>query len=192
LTPDGDLARLVAADSRPRLVGRLLGRALRVPGIGVWLGRVARSPTRVRFLSVRVGRVHAWLLRHAGGRLRRSWLFAGGQPVLALITTGRRSGVARTTPVACFTAGADLVVAGMNLGARRPPAWALNLQTNPDAAIEFAGQRIDVTARRAQGAEAARLWQRWVELQSSAEPLSELAGREIPLFVLSRRSALED
>ena len=30
----------------------------------------------------------------SGGRLKRSFLFAAGQPVLALTTTGRKSGTA--------------------------------------------------------------------------------------------------
>jgi deazaflavin-dependent oxidoreductase (nitroreductase family) len=109
--------------------------------------------------------------------------------VLALSTTGRRSGLERTTPVACFSDGADVVVAGMNLGDERTPSWALNLDAEPRAAIDLAGRHTAVTARRAGGEEAMRLWRRWVELQPSAEPLRQLAGREIPLFVLTPRDA---
>ena len=185
---DVPLSQLVESDSRRRRVGALLGFALRLPVVGLWLARATRAPARARFLSTRVGRVHAWILRHSAGRLRRSWLFAAGQPVLALTSTGRRSGRERTTPVACFAEGPDLVIAGMNLGDERTPAWALNLEANPGCQIEIAGQRIAAFARRAQGDEAVRLWRRWVELQPSAAPLRELAGREIPLFVLSRRS----
>ena len=36
-------------------------------------------------------------------------------------------------------------------------------------------------------AERERLWRRWVELQPSADAFRRLAGREIPLFVLTRR-----
>jgi deazaflavin-dependent oxidoreductase (nitroreductase family) len=115
-------------------------------------------------------------------------VFAAGQPVLALTTVGRRSGLPRSTAVACFTDGDDLVVAGMNLGVSRHPAWALNLESNPNATIEVGGQRIPVTARRATDGEAAQLWRRWLELQPSADAFRELAGREIPLFVLVRRS----
>jgi deazaflavin-dependent oxidoreductase (nitroreductase family) len=72
----------------------------------------------------------------------------------------------------------------MNLGAERPPAWALNLEANPRATIELSGERLPVVARRAQGVEAETLWTRWVGLQPSAEPLRQLAGRDIPMFVL--------
>jgi hypothetical protein len=58
----------------------------------VLLARIVRSFTRFRRLQPLVGRVHAFLLRHSGGRLHRSLLLAGGQPVLALTTTGRCPG----------------------------------------------------------------------------------------------------
>jgi deazaflavin-dependent oxidoreductase (nitroreductase family) len=104
-----------------------------------------------------------------------------------LSTVGRKSGLPRSTAVACFTDGEDLVVAGMNLGVDRHPSWALNLEANPEATIDFAGQTIPVDAMRATGNRAAQLWQRWVELQPSAEAFRTLAARDIPLFVLSRR-----
>ncbi len=181
------LGRLIEIDSRPRRAGRLLGWLFELPLIGRWLARAGRAPNKAGFVSTRVTRLHARLLRGSGGRLRRSWLFAAGQPVLALTTTGRKSGLPRTTAVACFRHGDDMVLAGMNLGLQRDPAWALNLEANPEAVIELHGQRIAVTARQATGEEAAALWRRWLELQPSAEAFHQLAGRDIPLFVLTRR-----
>jgi deazaflavin-dependent oxidoreductase (nitroreductase family) len=180
------LAKLVETASRRRRFGILLAWLVELPLIGPGLARMTRAPIRIRFVSTRVTRFHAWTLRLAGGRLRRSWLFAAGQPVLALTTTGRKSGLPRSTAVACFSGGDDLVVAGMNLGLSRHPAWALNLDANPEAIIDISGQKIAVTARRATDDEAARLWRRWLDLQPSAESFRELAGRDIPLFVLTR------
>lgn len=75
----------------------------------------------------------------------------------------------------------------MNLGLARDPSWALNLEANPEATIDLGGETIAVTARRAKGDEARRLWQRRIEVQPSGERFRSLAGREIPLFVMSRR-----
>lgn len=185
--PSPPLAKLIEADSRRRSVGALLGWLVELPVVGIWVARATRAPNRIRFASTRMTRLHAWLLRRAGGRLRRSWLFAGGQPIMSLTTTGRRSGRPRTTVVTCFTYGDDLASAGMNLGVSRDPSWVLNLEANSDATIELRGQVIPVTGRRARGAEAERLWQRWVEVQPSAEAFRDVAGRDIPLFVLTRR-----
>jgi deazaflavin-dependent oxidoreductase (nitroreductase family) len=165
----------------------LLGRLVDLPLIGPGLARITRAPIKIRFLSTRLTRLHASLLRLTGGRLRRSWVFAAGQPVLALTTTGRRTGLPRSTAVACFSHGDNLVLAGMNLGVTHHPAWALNLQANPTATIDISGQHIRVTARQATDDEADKLWQRWLELQPSADAFRELAGRDIPLFVLARR-----
>jgi deazaflavin-dependent oxidoreductase (nitroreductase family) len=181
------VAGLVETESRRRGFGAFLGWLVELPAVGPWLARVTRAPIKVRFVSTRVTRFHAWLLRSSRGRLRRSWVFAAGQPVLALTTVGRRSGLPRSTAVACFTHGDDLVVAGMNLGVSRHPAWALNLESNPNATIEVGGQRIPVTARRATDGEATKLWRRWLELPPPADAFRELAGRDIPLFVLVRR-----
>jgi deazaflavin-dependent oxidoreductase (nitroreductase family) len=185
--PEATLASLVAHDSRQRAFGGLLGRLVDLPLIGESIARAMRLPNRARFLSTRVTRLHAWLLRRARGRMRRSWLFAAGQPVLSLTTIGRRSGEPRTTAVACFVDGDDLVLAGMNLGLHRNPAWALNLEASPSATIEVAGEAVGVVARRATGQEAVRLWHRWLELQPSAEAVHRIASRVIPLFVLTRR-----
>lgn len=167
-----------------------MGWLVRLPVVGNMIARLTRLPNRLR-ASRRLTRFHAWLLRASGGRLRRSYLFAAGQPILSLTTTGRRSGLPRSTAVACFDTEGELVVAGMNLGLERQPAWALNLAANPEAVIHLGGAEIPVIARRAAGPDAERLWERWVELQPSAEAFQDLAGRDIPLFVLSARTINE-
>jgi deazaflavin-dependent oxidoreductase (nitroreductase family) len=128
------------------------------------------------------------VLRASRGRIRRSLLFAGGQPVLSLTTTGRRSGRSRSTTVAYMRDGESYVVTGVALGSERHPAWVLNLTANPAAEIEVGGKRIPVTARRARGAEEQRLWRRWVERLPATEAFREIAGREIPVMVLKPRA----
>lgn len=188
--PAVPLGHLVAELSAPRTVGRLIGWAVALPGVGRLLSRAMRAPLQITWLSSPTTRLHGWLLRRSGGRLRRSWLFAAGQPVLSLTTIGRRTGAARSTAVACFIDNEDLVLAAMNLGRESNPGWAHNLMSNPHAEIELNGQRIAVTAERAHGTEADRLWARWVELQPSAKAFRDLAGRDIPVFIVRRRDAV--
>jgi deazaflavin-dependent oxidoreductase (nitroreductase family) len=157
----------------------------------VLLARVLRFLTRFRRLQPVVGRVHAFLLRHSGGRLHRSLLLAGGQPVLALTTTGRRSGEKRTTVVAYLRHGDAYAVGAVNLGSDRNPAWCLNLLANPDAEIEVSGRRIQVHARRAEGEEASRLWDGFLEQLPATRHSLELARRDVPVMVLEPRTAAE-
>jgi deazaflavin-dependent oxidoreductase (nitroreductase family) len=155
------------------------------------LVRLVRLLTRPRWLTTRFTRLHAAALRAAGGRIRRSYVFAAGQPVLSLTTVGRRTGLARSTALAYFREGSALVVTASNLGSERDPQWSRNLEANPTATVVLDGKRRDVRARRVTGQEAERLWTKWVELQPAAESFRRVAGRPIPVFILKPESVRE-
>ncbi len=143
-----------------------------------------RLLTRTR-LQPHVGRLHARVLGRAGGR--RSVL-AGGQPVLALTTTGRRSGARRSTVVAYVAVGDAYAVGALNLGSDRDPAWALNLEADPRAEVQVAGERVAVLARRAAGAEADALWQAFVGQFGQIAATLAIVRREPPVYVLEPSS----
>jgi deazaflavin-dependent oxidoreductase (nitroreductase family) len=152
------------------------------------LARFIRLFGKPRAISTRISRLHAAILRASRGRIRRSWALALGQPVMSITTTGRKSGEPRSTAVAYFKDRDAVVITAANLGNERHPAWALNLQTNPRATIVVGGRRLAVRARRARGEERERLWARWVELQPAAKAAAAIAGREIPVFVLTAQA----
>jgi deazaflavin-dependent oxidoreductase (nitroreductase family) len=126
-------------------------------------------------------RLHAWVYRRSGGRFLRRM---GGQPVLLLQTTGRRSGRTHTTPVQYLADGETFVVVASNAGAARPPAWYLNLRANPHAQIRVGARGIDVRAQEATGQERAELWQRLMAANRYLEPAARKAGRDLPLMAL--------
>jgi deazaflavin-dependent oxidoreductase (nitroreductase family) len=169
---------IVAATERSGPSARALRRA-----------RLARLATRVRPLQARFTWLHARLLRLFRGRWRRSLLLAGGQPVLALTTTGRRTGRRRSTPVAYMPWGDAYVITAANLGDERPPHWFGNLMANPDAEVHVHGRRQPVRARRAEAGERERLWAEWLHRLPASEAFQEIAGREIPVVVLEPWSA---
>jgi deazaflavin-dependent oxidoreductase (nitroreductase family) len=111
----------------------------------------------------------------------------GRAPVLLLTTTGRRSGEPRTAPVLYLTDADRLVVIGSNAGNERPPAWALNLRAHPDASIEIRGERRDVRARVAEGAERDALWQRMNAQYGGFDDYRARTAREFAVFVLEPR-----
>jgi deazaflavin-dependent oxidoreductase (nitroreductase family) len=108
----------------------------------------------------------------------------GGQPVLLLQTTGRRSGRTRTTPVQYLADGDTFVVVASNAGAARLPAWYLNLRANPHAQIDVGGRSVDVRAQEAAGQERAELWQRLTAANRYLKFAASKAGRELPLMAL--------
>jgi deazaflavin-dependent oxidoreductase (nitroreductase family) len=150
--------------------------------------RVLRSLTRFRRLQPLVGRLHAAMLRRARGRVRRSFVFAGGQPVLALTTTGRRTGRLRSTALAYLRHGNAYAVGALNLGSERDPEWALNLRAEPAAWVDVEGRRIAVRAREAIGDEAEQLWAGFIRQLPQVANTRRIADRHVPVFVLESAS----
>ena len=138
---------------------------------------------RLRRAAIRaMGRTHLALYRLSRGRLLGR---IAGMPVLLLTTTGRRSGARRTTPLTFFRDGADLVVIASNGGSHRPPAWSLNLQHDPHAVVEIAGETIAVTARTASAEERERLWARITATYAGYARYQERTSRRIPVLLLT-------
>src|SRR3954467_8730113 len=104
------------------------------------LSRLRNWLTNVRWLSTRWTRLHVRILRLTKGRLKFGFFLGGKLPVLALTTTGRKSGEQRSSVVAYLRHGDAYAVVASNAGAKRFPAWWFNLQADPSAEIDAAGE----------------------------------------------------
>jgi deazaflavin-dependent oxidoreductase (nitroreductase family) len=104
--------------------------------------------------------------------------------VLALTTTGRRSGLRRTTTVAYLQHRDGVAVTALNLGSDRHPAWSLNLRADADASVHVNGEEKPVRAREARGEEADALWRAIIDRLPTTGQARQLARREVPIFVL--------
>jgi deazaflavin-dependent oxidoreductase (nitroreductase family) len=136
--------------------------------------------------------IPAWALR-AGGKLNvpvyratRGRLFGriGRAPVLLLTTTGRRSGMPRTAPVLYLADGERFVVIGSNAGNERTPAWALNLQADPNVEVQVGSRRQKMRARVTEGEGRRELWGRMNDQYGGFDDYRARTARDIPLFVL--------
>ncbi|HVA30462.1 MAG TPA: nitroreductase/quinone reductase family protein [Gaiellaceae bacterium] len=142
-----------------------------------------RALTRLLFRrSLRLMSVaHRLLYRASAGRIGgRVW----GLSILLLTTTGRRSGLPRTTPLCFLPAGDGLVVVASNGGMDWFPDWWLNLQADPQATVTIGDRRRPVVARRAAPDEHARLWAELIAIAPGYLRYRERTQREIPLVVL--------
>ena len=146
--------------------------------------RIRNRLTGLRRSSPAVTRAHAALIRLSGGRIRRSFLFTGGMPVLVLTTTGRKSGQQRSTPVGYLKHGDAFAVLASNAGNDRSPAWWLNLQAHPSAEVLAKRARIPVTARRADASVEKELWSDFARLNPGFDEYRNLTERQIPVVVL--------
>ncbi|WP_412544050.1 nitroreductase/quinone reductase family protein [Longispora sp. K20-0274] len=109
-----------------------------------------------------------------------------GNDILLLTTRGRRTGRLRRTALIYGRDGDDLVLVASNGGARKHPAWYLNLAADPAVRLQVGAERFAGAARTASGAERERLWRAMAERFPRYDTYQEVAGREIPLVVVER------
>jgi deazaflavin-dependent oxidoreductase (nitroreductase family) len=128
-----------------------------------------------------LGGMHRRVYRLTGGKI-------GGQigklPVLLLTTIGRKSGQARTQPLAYTQVGDGYAVIASKGGVAQHPLWYLNLRANPLAEVTVGRETRRVRARDAQGEERERLWRAFADLYPGYDRYAQKTSRRIPVVVL--------
>ncbi|MFI9806441.1 nitroreductase family deazaflavin-dependent oxidoreductase [Streptomyces sp. NPDC052301] len=124
--------------------------------------------------------------RLSGGRFLLS---AQLLPGVILTSTGARSGLPRRTPLACMPEqdGTSWLLVGSNFGRTGHPAWTHNLLAHPDAAINWRGRDIPVTARLLTGQERAAAWRAVLAFWPPYAAYQSRVTREIRLFRITTR-----
>ncbi|MFF4182174.1 nitroreductase family deazaflavin-dependent oxidoreductase [Streptomyces sp. NPDC001691] len=124
-------------------------------------------------------------------RLTRGRVILSAQmlPGVVLTTRGAKSGLPRTTPLACMPEeGRDTwILIGSNFGRPGHPAWTGNLLAHPDAEISWRGRDIAVRARLLDGEERLEAWQAALNFWPPYATYQSRIEREIRLFRLERR-----
>lgn len=138
-------------------------------------------------VGLRILRLHWWIYERSGGRVGHRML---GTPCLLLRTTGRRTGLPRTSALTYARDGESyLVVASMG-GADQAPAWLHNLRAAPEAEAQVARTRFPVTARVVEPADPGfdRLWQLVNDNNNGRyRRYQQKTSRPIPVVVLSKQ-----
>jgi F420H(2)-dependent quinone reductase len=126
-------------------------------------------------------KLHRAVYRASGGRLGTRLL---SLDMCLLTTRGRKSGLERTVPLACFARGDEVIVVASNNGQDRHPIWFLNLEAHPEARVRLGRRERRMRAHVATPAERAELWS-WLEQRQRFLPHhQEQTRREIPVVVL--------
>ncbi|WP_438293264.1 nitroreductase/quinone reductase family protein [Streptomyces sp. HUAS TT7] len=124
-------------------------------------------------------------------RLTRGRVILSAQmlPGAVLTARGAKSGLVRTTPLACMPeeGGDTWVLIGSNFGRPGHPAWTGNLLAHPDAEISWKGRDIAVRARLLQGEERTEAWRAALNFWPPYATYQSRVDREIRLFRLERR-----
>src|SRR5262245_31874490 len=108
-----------------------------------------------------------------------------GTRLLALTTTGAKTGKLRRALLFFSKEGSDYVIAGTASGATHDPAWYHNLEAHPTPSVEVDGRQFEASAVIAEGPERDRLWQHHLEVQPQLADHAQQAGRTIPMVRLT-------
>jgi deazaflavin-dependent oxidoreductase (nitroreductase family) len=148
------------------------------------------SSTRLvsRFFARNLYRIDEFYLKLSHGRITLTQVLAGF-PVVLLTTTGARSGLPRSMPLACIPDphhADQFAVIASNLGQPHHPAWYYNLKAHPHATGVIDGQVKTYIAHEASDEEYARFWQVAIEIYPGYQQYQLLLGkRRIPIMVLT-------
>jgi deazaflavin-dependent oxidoreductase (nitroreductase family) len=149
------------------------------------VGRLVTAAAGTRVFA-RVGpavvpRLDRLMHRLSGGRVVLS---AGMTPSLMLTTTGAKTGLRRTTPLATQPDGGSWYVVGSNFGRQSHPAWSANLIANPEAEITFKRRTIPVKAHLLTAEEKAEIWPGLLRLWPNYDVYTDRSGRDLRVFRL--------
>ena len=150
---------------------------------GPWLNTLAWAARQrpVTWFLVNVGnKIDPYLMRATGGRVKSTI----SAPTVLLTHRGARSGRKRTTPLAYFTDGDDVILIASRGGNRNHPAWYHNLTANPEVELWTKGGGGRYRAEEAEGNERQRLWDLATGFYQGFASYQERAGeRRIPVIV---------
>jgi deazaflavin-dependent oxidoreductase (nitroreductase family) len=122
------------------------------------------------------------LHRLTGGRVTLVRL--AGLPSLVLTVVGRKSGIARSTPVLCVPQGSSFLIAGSNFGGPTLPVWVLNVRSAEQVTVSFNGRVVTAVPRELTGEERDAAWMHMLRTWPNYAKYAERTDRVIPVFRL--------
>jgi deazaflavin-dependent oxidoreductase (nitroreductase family) len=150
---------------------------------GLRAGGVAGGATSVWCIAMLFGKEHVDRYVATDGDEGHDWQ---DTVVLILTTKGRRSGEERSTPLIYQPYGDDYLVVASKGGSDAPPAWYLNLEDDPEVAVQVKGDRFRARARTASAEEKPDMWRTMAATWPPYDEYQRKTEREIPVVVLER------
>lgn len=147
------------------------------------------------FSATRAG---SWVVKHVASRVdpvlfrwSKGRVTSTGTPtlpMLALTTTGARTGQPRTVQLAFHRDGDDLLVVASAMGQARHPAWRYNLDAHPDVTVLVRGEEYPATASVLTPEEKAARWDAIATTIPQLRVYERRTDRTIRVYRLVRRS----
>ena len=153
--------------------------ANKLTSVAIWLGGLSWLPRFLRQITA----IDKVLQRVTKGQW--SLLRIAGLPSMMLTVLGRKSGVARSTPILCVPYGDGHLIAGSNFGGRKPPVWVLNVRAADRVTVMVDGRTHDAVPRELTGEERAAAWEHMLQTWPNYAKYAERTDRVIPVFWLT-------
>lgn len=139
------------------------------------------SPAGYQFLVRLAPRIDQLLIPRTNGRLSS----AGIDTVGLVTTTGAKSGMPRTQPLALIDDTNAILAIGSNYGRPTHPSWSANLLAHPECTVEFRGAAAQYRAELLTGEDRAAAWARAADFYAGYERYRvSCAPRQIRVFRL--------
>lgn len=169
----------------------LEGRRLDIHGpIGALVQGAATRPLFAPVVKRVMPHLDRGLSRLTRGRFVLSQLLV---PTLVLTSTGAKSGLVRTTPLATLPdADGSFFVVGSNFGGGTHPGWSANLLKSPTATVVFRGRSVEVDAHLLDEHEKSTVWPRLREVWPVYDDYVAKSGRDLRVFRLVPRPPQAD
>lgn len=107
-------------------------------------------------------------------------------PLLLLGTTGAKSGIARTNPLAYLEDGKRLVVIASYAGAASSPPWFYNLVANPEVTVEVGSDKCQARATVVGEPQRSDLYGKMAAVMPIFSEYAAKTTRVIPVITLTR------
>ena len=108
----------------------------------------------------------------------------GGQSMLLLYTTGRKSGKTHVIPISYFRDGENYILVASNWGRSFHPDWYHNLLSKPEAEIQVKWHKLLACAHPASAEEYDRLWNYVIRRNAIYMHYQRHTRRKIPVVIL--------
>jgi deazaflavin-dependent oxidoreductase (nitroreductase family) len=148
--------------------------------VAIWMGSLSWLP---RFLK-QITAIDKFIQRLTKGQW--SLLRIAGLPSMMLTVIGRKSGVARSTPMLCVPYQGGHLIAGSNFGGKKPPVWVLNVRAAERVTVMVDGRIHEAVPRELTGEEREAAWEHMLQTWPNYAKYAERTDRVIPVFLLTR------
>ncbi len=129
--------------------------------------------------------LHRSVVHLTHGRIGASLM---GMPAIELVTTGRRTGLSRSTMLTVPVVRCDQwVLVASKGGDDRDPEWFLNLVANPEVTVNRKNEQLKMRARIANESESKELWPQVVASYKPYASYQRRSKRSIPLVICEPR-----